>query len=607
MKFVFGRFFSSVLVVLCKALVLTLSLTLSGCGKPESVPKDVPMQIQRRPAIDSSEASSIRPSGTIPNFAMVGPESGFRFVRFDDISKRRRILEVNGGGVAVIDFDEDGIEDIFMPNGCRLPLSADDHATPGELFRNLGSMKFVPVSESSRLRQYGFGCGAAVGDWDADGFDDLYITGFRDNQFWRNNGDGTFTELAAAVGVVVPEWSSSAAFADINGDGWLDLYVVNYLKESDTHPTLCPNPASPDGYEGCSPAIFDGLTDRLFVSDGTWRAVDVTATSGLAQLTGKGLGVAMADLDADGTAEIYVANDGQENFLFVVSSGHTDGPNGSSTVTLKELAFEASVALNETGYAQAGMGIAAADYDRSGTVDLFLTHFYGDTNTLYANRGELFFEDMTRASGLGPPSRGVLGFGVDFIDIDNNGWSDLVVANGHVDNREWMPGGQPWKMPPQCYRNQADGSFTDVSEFCGSYFERSWLGRGLAVADLDADGRSDFVVSHQLDESLILRNQTVTENRSIDIRLVGTDSNRNGIGTRVVVTGEVPVLSRQLIGGGSFQSAGTQRLLLGLGTREAVDLEVHWPSGQVEQITNASPGRWVMVEGRSQLDPDPDP
>lgn len=583
-------------------VVCSVTLFFPGCGREQnSKPADEDVLRIKTPSISSS-AVPTSPAIISPiNFRTIGVESGFDFQRFDDISPKRRIIEVNGGGVGVIDFDLDGYEDIFMPNGCQRPFLVGDSATPGKLFRNQREMKFGEVSQESMLIQHGYKHGCAVGDWDADGFDDLYLTAFGNNEFWRNNGDGTFSQVASEVGASVPEWSSSAAFADINQDGWLDLYVVNYLAESDEAPTLCPNPASPDGYEGCSPAILDGVSDRLFLSNGDWAATDVTHQSGLANFEGKGLGVVIVDLDNDQRPEIFVANDGQENHLFQPVPTTTNTSDQQVNFKLTENGFTANVALNETGYAQAGMGVAAGDYDRNGTPDLFLTHFFGDTNTLYGNNGRLFFEDLTRRSGLGPASRNFLGFGTSFVDIDNDGWQDLLVANGHVDDREWMPGGQPYRMPAQCFHNTGDSAFQDVSVSCGDYFSNKWLGRGLAVADLDKDGRTDVVVSHQLDQSLILKNETTTENRSVELRLIGTQSNRNGIGATAIVKDVVPVIKQDSIGGGSFQSASSQKIRVGVGKRTRISIEIRWPSGRTQLLENLQPGSWAVVEGHNAI------
>lgn len=535
----------------------------------------------------------------LPKFEIVSEESGFDFQRFDDISARRRITEVNGGGVGILDLDHDGLEDIFLPNGCRLPVDPTDRSTPGQFFRNVGRLQFREVSRTANLVQNGFGTGCAVGDWDGDGFADLYLTAFGPNRFWKNNGDGTFTEVELDANTT--EWSTSAALADLNQDGWLDLFVVNYLQEDVDAPRLCPNPASPTGYEGCSPALFDGVADRLFLSNGTWQSNDVSDQPVLKSGRGKGLGVVVADLDNNQQPEVYVANDGEANFLYVVAGRQNQPLALHQPLALRDVAFEASVALNESGFAQAGMGIAAADYDRSGTLDLFLTHFYGDTNTLYANRGQLQFDDVTRRSRLGPPSRGTLGFGTAFADINNDGWPDLLVANGHVDDREWIDGGQPYRMPPQCFLNLGDGTFADVSASSGAYFQQKWLGRGLAISDFDCDGRQDIVIGHQLSPSVVLHNQTPAVHPAATLQLVGTTSNRDAVGAFVTMRDRQPVLRYWVIGGGSFQSASTRKIPVSTGGGKPVQATITWPGGTSSVVQIAPGQRYIAVQNRTRV------
>lgn len=613
----------------CFVLAVASALMLPGCsgentepvpGDQSFVEKALPSGEAGRPLPGPRPQAAKPPEGLVlPVFEELTPESGFVFERFDDIQGQRRIIETNGGGVGLLDFDADGLLDVFMMNGCRLPVSQDDHSTPSVLFRNLGDWQFERVSESSRVRQFGFACGAAVGDVNSDGFDDLYVTAFGSNALWANNGDGTFSDITEETGTAVPVWSSSAAFADVNLDGNLDLYVANYLAESDESPRLCPNAASPTGYEGCSPALFDGVDDVLFLSDGAGGMEDVSANCGLAGLKGKGLGVVVTDFDDDSVPEIYVANDGEANFLLCsnvslsvengeASVGRLPDASSEASFRLSDEAVSSAIALNELGFAQASMGIAAGDYDGDGSTDLFLTHFYGDTNTLYRNAGQLTFSDETRSSRVGAPGRQTLGFGTVLMDANLDGWLDLFIANGHVDDRTWMPEPQPYRMPAQLLLNQHDGAFAEVSAWSGNYFAEQWIGRGVAVGDLDNDHKPDLVISHQLAPSVILRNETKSDQGSYAVRLVGTVSNRNAIGAKLTLRVAGTSFHRVISGGGSFQSAlstiqvfHTGEQFFHTGEKSGATLEVAWPDGR-RQFAELEPDSLTILVEQASID-----
>ncbi|MDA1251619.1 MAG: CRTAC1 family protein, partial [Planctomycetota bacterium] len=350
------------------------------------------------------------------------------------------------------------------------------------------------------------------------------------------------------------------------------------------------------------PTLFDGVDDVLFLSDGAGRLVDCSKACGIEGRNGKGLGVAIVDLDGDLKPEIYVANDGEANFLFgppFEGARSTLIPGLGAVPLFEDRALAAASALNEDGFAQASMGIAVGDCDRNGLPDLFLTHYFGDTNTLYLNQGQLTFEDSTRGSRLGTTSRLSLGFGTAFLDCDNNGWLDLIVANGHVDDRTWLRN-EPYRMRPQLYRNRRDGSFEEVSDWCGEFFRKAWIGRGLATGDLDRDGRIDVVVSHQQDLSAVLRNET-TAGPSIVLRLLGTHSNRNGIGAVVEVLSEETPLRRELAGGAGFQSASALEVHVGVGMRSGLTVRIDWPSGTLETHRGLRAGVWTAIEGQNSL------
>lgn len=562
------------------------------------------------------------PSAPI-RFEPLGKAAGIEFTRFDDMRGQHRLLETNGGGVAVLDADADGWPDVFFSNGCKIPLQPDDHSTPGALLRNRAGQRFEDISRHSGLMQYGLGFGCAVSDVNNDGFDDLCVTRYGTVQLWLNCGDGTFLESAESAGLRHSGWGSSAAFADLNSDGNVDLYVVNYVQDSDSEPRLCPEPASPDGFIGCSPALFEAANDQLYLSDAAGGFVNISQQSGLNQHSGKGLGIVICDLDEDRRPEICVANDGEANFLFSLQplpddmasdDAQRSAVDASTRIRLKEQGISANFALNELGYAQAGMGIAAADFDRNGQLDLFLTHFYGDTNTLYENAskpGQILFRDATRQSRLGPPSRDKLGFGVVAADFNLDGWPDLITANGHVDDRTWLEGGQPYHMQTQLFQNQA-GQFRDVSGDAGDWFSVPQLGRGLAHADFDRNGLPDAAISSQLQPAAVLINTTRVTNSAIRIRFVGRSSSRTPTGLLSISETQQNDSYRQqlshdvqqLAGGGSFQSCSESLVIFPTPpdktnqTRRTI--EIHWPSQQI-QTASIGAGMWVWVEGQNPL------
>lgn len=587
-------------------LALTCGAGLwAGCESREdreSVPSGQTLPPSKATIDLPAEPPATRPAGMLPRFRMIGAEQGIDFERYDDMRGQHRIIEANGGGVALFDFDRDGWPDVFFVNGCPVPAGMTDPEYRGKLFHNREGQRFNPVTESSQFLQYGYSCGCAVGDFDADGFDDLYITAFGRNALWRNNGDGTFSDVTEETGTGDPNWGTSAAFGDVDRDGDLDLYVVNYLDESAESPRLCPHEKSPTGYVSCSPALFGGVDDVLFLSDGSGGFVDATERCGLTGRKGKGLGVVISDLDGDLQPEVYVANDGEPNFLWVIDPGHADDQQGDSGDSRRRLLFEdraliSGTALNESGFAQASMGIAAGDYNNDGTIDLFLTHFIDDTNTLYANRGGLVFQDVTRTSQLAGSSRTMLSFGTVFLDADNDGMLDLFVANGHVDDLTWLGEGEPYKMSPQLYRNAGTGTFEDISFWSGDYFRKQWIGRGAASGDLNRDGRMDLAVSHQLSPSVLLPNETPVEHQAIVLRLAGTLANRNGYGTRAELSVGDRTFIRELTPGVSFQSACVPELHFGLGTMDLAELRINWPSGRIDIFPEVTSGHFVAVEG----------
>lgn len=577
-------------------------LLFCGCTSENDVPQSFTREqaIVVSPQSESEPTARERPVGLVPHFRDIADESGVIFQRFDDISKLHRIIEGNGGGVALIDFDADGWLDIFFTDGCRLPRKIADTEHSNQMFQNDGTGRFRPVTRQAMSPWHGYCHGCAVGDYDNDGFEDLYVTAFGKNRLWHNRGDGTFRDASELLGSDADVWSSSAAFGDLNRDGNLDLYVANYVQTTDDPPELCPVPNSPDGVVACPPTVFHAEDDVLFVSNGDGTFRDATRDASVNGSDGKGLGVLIFDANQDGWPDVYVANDGMPNFLYLNDTSKLATQDGIVTPSFRDVGAQFGVAVNELGTAESSMGIAHGDADGDGWTDLLTTNFLSETNTFYRNLAGQGFADETRGSGLGAPSRQSLGFGTEFLDFDNDGWLDLFVAAGHIDDLRWNSVTSLYAMPPQFYRNERGGRFIEVSPWAGEYFGGEWLGRGVAKGDIDNDGNVDLVVSHQLSPSAVLRNETTGAHKSVVLKLIGRRSNRSGIGVRVEVDGmEFPIM-REVVGGGSYQSASELRVHLGLGHHETAEtVRILWPAGTVNELENVAAGQYLVIEGNN--------
>lgn len=585
--------------------IFLLAVSISACS-PSSPPAKsaTPDSIQiQNPRSQATTGHASAP----PSAAAAGTEFHFRdatrdwnlnFKRYDDAHGQNLVQEVPGGGVALVDYDLDGQLDVFLTQGSRLPRGTVSQEFSNEMFRNTG--KLEQVTALTGLTSHGFHTGCVVGDIDEDGFPDLYVTAYGRSSLWHNNGDGTFLDSTESSNTGIDSWSTSAALADFNGDGLLDLFVATYLAADDDPPRICKAPGSPTGTMQCPPTLFPALDDVLFVNDGHGRFIDVTRDAGIVGRDGKGLGVVACDVNGDGRLDIFVANDGTPCFLYKwLKDESLPMANGLLVPRFEECGAEFGVALNGEGAATAAMGIAHGDYDRDGWVDLFVTNFYLEPNTLFRNVEGRGFIDVSAASRLGPPSRKTLAFGTEFLDVDHDGWLDLVVTTGHVEDRTWA-GQEPYKMRPHLFRNERSGKFTDVAAGAGSYFQSEWVGRGLAIGDLDRDGDLDLVISQQVDPSVLLLNETPSHSTSVVIRPVGRGlSPRCGVGTRVTAKNVNPTLIRDVAGGGSFQSASALELHLGLAGRKAFDeLEFTWPDGQTDRWFSVAAGYYVAIQGR---------
>jgi tetratricopeptide (TPR) repeat protein len=539
----------------------------------------------------STKSEGNEPSGrtpTPPVFSDRAGSGGLDF-RFDNGATANRLLpETMSGGVGLLDFDADGTLDVFLVQGGSLFDSPGEVRESDRLFRNLGAGKFEDVTERSGISSFprGYGMGVAVADYDNDGFPDLFLSRLQSYALWRNRGDGTFEDVTESAGLAgVRDYPSSAAFADLDDDGDLDLYVCHYMVFDPENPVICRDEHGKPLY--CDPSKVQAAPDHLFRND-NGRFVDITAESGIVDPNGRGLGVVAADLDEDGRVDLYVANDGTANYLF----------RNLGALQFEDVALSSGVAGNAEGGYQASMGVACGDLDGDGRLDLLVTNFWGECSTLYRNLGNGMFADWTASSGLGVATRYLLGFGTSFFDYDNDGALDLVTANGHVnDGRPFTP----YAMRPQLLGNRGAGRLIDVGLPERGVWEREVLGRGLAVGDFDNDGRPDVVIVPQADALLLLHNETAAGN-FVALKLVGRKSNRDAVGARVVVKHGDHTQTFVHHGGGSYQSSSDPRFLIGLGSSSMVDsLEITWPSGLKQQLTGLPVNTGLMlVEGDEQ-------
>ncbi len=533
--------------------------------------------------VSSTTGEARAKSGPRPKFTDQAAAAGLSFSFDNGQTPLCQLPETMSGGIGVLDFDGDGWLDVYLVQGGPIatvsPPPAGAVTNGDRIFRNNRDGTFHDVSVASGLAGFSrdYSMGVAVGDYDNDGRPDLFVSRLHSYALYHNEGNGTFRDATTVAGLGGSRDNpTSAAFADLDGDGDLDLYVCHYMIWDSENPRLCKNPKG--GYFYCDPSKVDPAPDHLFRNDNC-RFVDVTKEAGIVDTDGRGLGVVAADLDGDGRVDLYVANDGTANFLFRNLGG----------LKFEEIGLVAGVAAGEDGGYQASMGVACGDYDGDGRPDLIVTNFYGESSTLYQNLGKGFFRDQTAASGLGMATRYLLGFGTTFADFDDDGHLDLATVNGHVnDNRPYYP----FAMPAQILLGTGSGRFVDATEDAGDVWSKPRVGRGLAVADLDNDGRLDaLILSHDDRLAYARQSGSVGVNRSITLQLEGRASNRDGVGASVEVNagGRRQVVQR--FGGGSYQSAGDPRLHIGIGAATKVDsVEVRWPSGRVDRFSDLRTG-----------------
>jgi tetratricopeptide (TPR) repeat protein len=535
------------------------------------------------------------PSGRRVTFEDRSAAAGLNFTYFNGGNPREggmhEMYEFTGGGVAVLDFDGDGWPDLYLTQGTSWPVDRNRPGPVDRLFRNLGDGRFEDVTAATAMAENGFGQGVTVGDFNNDGFADLYVGNIGANRLYQNNGDGTFTDVTEHAGIAGQHWTTSCLIADLNGDTWPDIYVVNYLTGDDLFTRVCGNPT---GRTLCLPHYFPGAQDQLYLSRGDGTFENVTSEAGVLATDGRGMGIVAADFTGRGVLDLFVANDLAANFFFVNQAG---GP--STRPLLIDQARSNGLAANRDGRYEACMGVAVGDSNSNGRLDLFVTNFYQESNTLYLQQPGGFFEDATHRTGLATPSLSLLGFGTQFLDADLDGDLDLIVTNGHVDDAR--PVGQPYQMPPQFFENVGEGRFRVVDAgTLGPYFQGNYLGRGMARLDWNRDGREDVVISHLDAPAALLTNTTEAPGRFLALKLVAVNTARDAIGSTATVTAGGRTWSRQLTAGDGYQASNQRLITFGLGDADRVDkLLIQWPSGATQELTDLPVDiELLAVEGR---------
>jgi hypothetical protein len=568
------------------ALCLSLWTLASGCGAEPVAPPG---------------AAAARSASDEPWFTDRAKESGLDFVHVNGASGQLFIPEILAPGSAFFDFDNDGDLDIFIPQG-RLLGSRTGGAAPlqvpgttpllSRLYRNdlqirpdgSRALSFTDVTQESRIQVPGYPMGAAAADVNNDGCVDLFVTGFARNHLFRNGCDGSFTDIWKDR---APDWAVSASFLDYDRDGWLDLYVGNYVHYSLDTPTKCQALSGEPDY--CTPQAFRSQAHRLYRNSGNGAFVDVSARALPGGAAGPALGVSTADFNQDGWIDIYVANDGAANTLWM---NQRDG-------TFRDTALLAGAALSAEGKPEGSMGVDAGDFDNDGDEDLFMTHLPDEGNNLYVNDGSGMFEDQSTRSGLGPLSLGYTGFGTAWFDYDNDGWLDLFAANGAVSLKSMRGGGQfPYNEPNRLFRNLANGRFEDVTSGAGPVFQLSEVSRGASFGDIDNDGDTDVLVTNNNGPVRLLLNGIGHRRHWLGLRIVGDGVARDMIGARVAVTGAGGrTLWRRARSDGSYASANDPRVLFGLGDSTGpIGVRVIWPDGASEEWSGPTIDRWTTLE-----------
>lgn len=573
-------------------------------GVPEEIKIDVRSrsEISRRELLRSVAGALAFPYATrdfvlpapfsVPpkvEFVDVARQSGINFLHDNAASPQKYLIETMGAGCGWIDYDQDGLLDLYLVNSAPTRVYSPKRPLRGALYHNNGDGTFTDVTERAGVGAEGlFGMGAAVGDYDNDGFPDLFVLGYGRCILYHNNGNGTFTDVTKQAGVANEgRWASSAAWSDYNNDGRLDLAIANYVDWTPDTNYYCGD-RGPGLRSYCHPDDYHGEPPTLYRNNGDGTFTDVSNSSGVGAKPGNGLGIVTFDYDDDGWQDILIANDSMANFLF---HNNRDG-------TFREVGYESGIAVSMDGAAEAGMGVDAADTTGTGRMDLVIAHLDTQLARFYRNMGDGTFEDATMQSKIGYATYHLSEFGAAFMDFDNDGARDIFMASGNVlDNIARYHAGVEYAEPKLMFRNLANGTFENVSEQLGADFRLPRVSRGAAVGDFDNDGDIDILISNNGEYAQLLRNDGGNHNHWLSILLEGTKSNRDAVGARVKVTAGDLVSYDQRRGGTSYQSARDPRLHFGLGSRSRIDaVEVKWPSGTVTKVEKLDADQFIAIK-----------
>jgi tetratricopeptide (TPR) repeat protein len=559
--------------------ILSTNSVLEGRPSSTSVTSVAAAQIRH----DSSTSS---PS-PLP-FEDRAQEAGVVYAYDSGASDRHFMADTMGGGVGLIDYDNDGWIDIYFVNGCSIPFDINHPPRPNVLYRNQRDGTFRDATAQAGVGGRGYGMGCAVGDYDNDGDDDLFVTGLNQTILYRNRGDGTFEDVTSSAGVTSDRWTTAAGFGDLDGDGDLDLVVITYVQIRQDDAALCRDHSGRRIH--CTPARYAAQSDLLYRNNGDGTFTEVSRAAGFVAPNGRGLGLAIADFDGDGKLDIFVANDASPNFLFRNLGGFQ----------FEEIGETAGVAVNGSGRATASMGVVADDLDGDGRIDLFITNLVNESSTFFRNLGGGLFLDATLGAGLDAPSRPKTGFGTAAIDADNDGRLDLFVANGHVDHRPWA--NSPMAQTALFFWGRDRGRFDLAGRAGSAYFAQPFVGRGVAAGDLNNDGQVDLVVVHRDAPGALLFNRS-RGGHWLGLRLRGTRAGRSPVGTQVTCHTNGRSMVRWLTSGTGYLSAHDPRIWFGLGIVGEVErIEVKWPSGRVQSWRNLTADRILEIEeGREEL------